>query len=107
MLQPVISPDGLLKATLSFFFCLKNFPAGYHAFRGESRYFPRTTGQSPASRSGTLVIWRARDANNYYIARANALEDNVTIYHTVNGRRTSRENPCLGTGFHVVSHSAG
>src|SRR6266851_2563745 len=34
------------------------------------------------------VIWRARDSNNYYIARANALEDNVTIYHTVNGRRT-------------------
>jgi hypothetical protein len=34
------------------------------------------------------VIWRAKDANNYYVARANALEDNVTIYHTVNGRRT-------------------
>src|SRR5437762_2369211 len=34
------------------------------------------------------LIWRARDANNYYIARANALEDNVTIYHTINGRRT-------------------
>ena len=37
------------------------------------------------------VIWRAKDANNYYIARANALEDNVTIYHTVNGRRTERK----------------
>ena len=23
------------------------------------------------------VIWRAKDANNYYVARANALEDNV------------------------------
>src|SRR5262245_46400358 len=34
------------------------------------------------------VVWRAKDANNYYIARANALEDNVTIYHTINGRRT-------------------
>jgi hypothetical protein len=37
------------------------------------------------------VIWRAKDANNYYIARANALEDNVTIYDTVNGRRTERK----------------
>src|SRR5438876_4812216 len=37
------------------------------------------------------VIWRARDANNYYIARANALEDNVTIYHTINGRRTEKK----------------
>ncbi|MEY2557220.1 MAG: hypothetical protein QOE34_645 [Verrucomicrobiota bacterium] len=33
------------------------------------------------------VIWRVRDADNYYVARANALEDNVTIYHTINGRR--------------------
>ena len=35
------------------------------------------------------VVWRAKDANNYYIARANALEDNVTIYHTIAGRRVS------------------
>jgi hypothetical protein len=35
------------------------------------------------------VIWRVKDANNYYISRANALEDNVTIYHTINGRRVA------------------
>jgi hypothetical protein len=34
------------------------------------------------------VIWRAQDADNYYIARANALEGNVRIYHFVNGKRT-------------------
>jgi hypothetical protein len=38
------------------------------------------------------VIWRVRDANNYYIARANALEDNVTIYHTINGSRVAFKN---------------
>jgi hypothetical protein len=38
------------------------------------------------------VIWRVRDANNYYIARANALEDNVTIYHTINGKRVAFKN---------------
>ncbi len=37
------------------------------------------------------VIWRAKDSNNYYVARANALEDNVTFYDTGNGRRTERE----------------
>ena len=37
------------------------------------------------------VVWRARDANNYYVARANALENNVTIYHTINGRRTEKK----------------
>ena len=37
------------------------------------------------------VVWRAKDANNYYVARANALEDNVTIYHTIDGRRTEKK----------------
>jgi hypothetical protein len=38
------------------------------------------------------VIWRCQDADNYYIARANALEDNVTIYHTIAGKRVSFKN---------------
>jgi hypothetical protein len=37
------------------------------------------------------VIWRCKDADNYYIARANALENNVTIYHTVNGKRVEKK----------------
>src|SRR5438093_613793 len=37
------------------------------------------------------LIWRCKDADNYYIAHANALEDNVTIYHTINGRRTEKK----------------
>jgi hypothetical protein len=35
------------------------------------------------------VVWRAKDANNYYVARANALENNVVLYKTVNGTRSS------------------
>jgi hypothetical protein len=41
-----------------------------------------------ADRAGGLV-WRAKDANNYYVVRANALEDNVVVYKTVNGARSS------------------
>lgn len=37
------------------------------------------------------LVWRATDPDNYYVARANALENNVTIYHTINGRRTERK----------------
>src|SRR5438105_11288384 len=37
------------------------------------------------------VIWRAKDSDNYYISRANALEDNVTIYHTINAKRTEKK----------------
>ena len=33
------------------------------------------------------VVWRWKDGDNYYIARANALENNVTIFHTVKGTR--------------------
>ena len=35
------------------------------------------------------IVWRAKDANNYYIVRANALEDNVVLYKTVDGKRSS------------------
>jgi hypothetical protein len=35
------------------------------------------------------VVWRARDANNYYVVRANALEDNFVLYKTVNGVRSA------------------
>jgi hypothetical protein len=34
------------------------------------------------------VVWRWQDAKNYYIARANALENNVVAYKMVNGKRT-------------------
>ena len=33
------------------------------------------------------VLWRFKDANNYYIARANALENNVSLYYVEKGRR--------------------
>lgn len=33
------------------------------------------------------LVWRFKGANTYYIARANALENNVSLYHTQNGRR--------------------
>ena len=33
------------------------------------------------------VVWRWKDGDNYYVARANALENNVSLYHTTAGRR--------------------
>lgn len=38
------------------------------------------------------IIWRFKDGDNYYVTRANALEDNVTIYHTVAGQRVAFKN---------------
>ena len=33
-------------------------------------------------------VWRYHDANNYYIARVNPLEDNFRVYKVVDGKRT-------------------
>jgi hypothetical protein len=37
---------------------------------------------------GGGVVWRARDKNNYYIARYNPLEDNFRVYKVEAGKRT-------------------
>jgi hypothetical protein len=35
------------------------------------------------------VVWRWKDGDNYYVARANALENNVSLYYTENGKRNT------------------
>jgi hypothetical protein len=42
------------------------------------------------------LVWRYRDENNYYIVRANALENNVVPYKVQNGKRT--DLPIKGEG---------
>jgi hypothetical protein len=49
-------------------------------------------------RAGGLVF-RLKDANNYYIVRANALEDNYRLYHVVEGNRRQ----FAGANFKVTS----
>ena len=34
------------------------------------------------------IVWRYRDENNYYLARANALQKNVQVFKVVNGQRS-------------------
>jgi hypothetical protein len=42
------------------------------------------------------LVWRYRDKDNYYIVRANALENNVVLYKVEGGRRT--DLPLKGEG---------
>ena len=42
------------------------------------------------------LVWRFKDGNNYYIVRANALENNVVLYKVENGKRT--DLPLKGEG---------
>ncbi len=49
---------------------------------------------------GAGLVWRYKDINNYYVVRANALEDNVNFYKVVNGRRRQIE----GSGTKVSTN---
>jgi hypothetical protein len=51
------------------------------------------------------VLWRWKDGDNYYVARANALENNVSLYYTANGRRntiTYVDAPVAGNVWHAL-----
>ena len=51
------------------------------------------------------VVWRWKDGDNYYVARANALENNVSLYYTEGGRRKTIkyvDAPVAGNAWHVL-----
>jgi hypothetical protein len=45
---------------------------------------------------GAGIVWRYKDKDNYYIVRANALENNVVLYRVLNGKR--EDLPLKGEG---------
>jgi hypothetical protein len=52
-------------------------------------------------RAGGLV-WRFRDANDYYVVRANALENNVALYRVENGQwKALRPKGAFSNGWSV------
>ncbi|MGH8669186.1 MAG: family 16 glycoside hydrolase [Burkholderiales bacterium] len=51
------------------------------------------------------VVWRWKDGNDYYVARANALEQNVSLYYTANGKRNTIkyvDAPVPGNTWHTL-----
>lgn len=53
---------------------------------------------------GGGLVWRAKDARNYYIARYNPLEDNYRLYKVVDGRRSELKSVNIkhGDGWHTL-----
>ncbi len=52
------------------------------------------------------VVWRWKDGDNYYVARANALENNVSLYYTEHGRRQTIkyiDAPVPANSWHTLS----
>jgi hypothetical protein len=51
------------------------------------------------------VVWRWKDGDNYYVARANALENNVSLYYTASGSRNTIkyvDAPVAGNQWHTL-----
>lgn len=53
---------------------------------------------------GGGLVWRAKDAKNYYLARYNPLEDNYRLYKVVEGKRSLLQNADLehSAGWHTL-----
>lgn len=79
-------------------------PSGANVLKqGGTAPFPWCVRQGTAVTNGTVevkfkplsgredqaggLVWRWKDGDNYYVARANALENNVSLYYTERGRR--------------------
>ena len=54
---------------------------------------------------GAGLVWRYRDPNNYYIVRANALENNVVLYKVEAGIRLSIAPKGLPSRAYGVKHA--
>lgn len=50
------------------------------------------------------LVWRYRDPGNYYIVRANALEDNVVLYKVQNGERAALAPKGTASNTYGVKH---
>src|SRR5262245_22887265 len=53
---------------------------------------------------GGGIVWRAKDAKNYYLARYNPLEDNYRLYKVIDGERTMFLNADIthSDGWHTL-----
>lgn len=70
----------------SFPLCIKDTPVIQDGFVEVK--FKALTGRIDQAAG---VIWRCTNKDNYYVCRANALEDNVVLYKVETGRRSSLE----------------
>jgi Domain of Unknown Function (DUF1080) len=77
LMQTAESPSGLFNLCLA---------TGSEFADGElSVHIKAVSGKTD---QGGGLVWRVKDANNYYICRFNPLEDNLRVYKVVEGKRT-------------------
>lgn len=94
--------DGVLRQTGSgtFPWCVRKGSLLADGFV-QVRFRPEAGSQDQAGG----VVWRWKDGDNYYVARANALENNVSLYYTGKGRRNTLryvDAPVPGNVWHTL-----
>ncbi|MDG3007858.1 family 16 glycoside hydrolase [Paludisphaera mucosa] len=52
----------------------------------------RVRADAGAIDQGGGIVWRAKDRDNYYVARYNPMEDNLRVYKVESGRRTQLDH---------------
>jgi hypothetical protein len=64
----------------------------------------RMKSMSGETDQGGGLVWRAKDAKNYYVCRFNPLENNYRVYKVVDGKRTQLGSADIETpaGWHVL-----
>jgi hypothetical protein len=72
------------KGPATFAWCVRDGVAFENGFV-EVRFKPVSGREDQAGG----VVWRWKNADNYYVARANALENNVSLYYTTHGKRST------------------
>lgn len=95
------APNVLLqKGQGAFPWCVKEGVAVENGFI-EVRFKPISGKEDQAGG----IVWRWKDGDTYYVARANALENNVSLYHTTGGRRITIkyvDAPVAANAWHVL-----
>ena len=84
----------------TFPWCVKDGTAAADGFV-EVKFKPISGGEDQAGG----VVWRWKDGDHYYIARANALENNVSLYYTEGGSRKTLkyvDAPVAGATWHTL-----
>ena len=90
-------------------FALSSGPTFNIALAGDTNYRDVDVSVSMKAVAGKIdqgggLVWRAKDARNYYIARYNPLEDNYRVYKVENGRRVELQsaNVRRSPGWHAL-----
>ena len=79
------APNALRQSgSATFSWCVKNAVSVADGFV-EVRFKPQAGSEDRAGG----VVWRWKDGDNYYVARGNALENNLSLYYTSKGRRNT------------------